>query len=302
MPTTDINKSNNNNNNNVASNHSAKKSIAGRSSLLANLLSNTSTTSCGFYCGEGNKYDPVSSPLSNNHRHHHHHQQNQQQQYSQQTHINDSSCIDLETDNMRHSSISRRADRLQSPPIRSRSAERSTNTNDGTNSSIMSPNMSHQHNNNNNNNNSTSEEEDSNQLHVIRAVPQFPLDRAVSDLYDAQEQDDDTIMKRRFDTSPSTDVVTTTSTTTTTTDSSIYNNSKNDTDTLLSLPTLPRYPVAETRNKNCWSSPPVSIFSVRGPHYFTDKKKITSSAYLFETRGSDIFLADDADAVYLSRM
>ena len=37
-------------------------------------------------------------------------------------------------------------------------------------------------------------------------------------------------------------------------------------------PTLLRFPVAESRNKNCWSEPPVTIFSVRGPNYFDNKK------------------------------
>lgn len=59
------------------------------------------------------------------------------------------------------------------------------------------------------------------------------------------------------------------------------------------IPTLPRYPVAETRNKNCWSEPPVSIFHVRGKNYLTDKKKFPSGPYLLSTRGSDLFLCDN---------
>ena len=59
-------------------------------------------------------------------------------------------------------------------------------------------------------------------------------------------------------------------------------------------PTLLRFPVAETRNKNCWSEPPVTIFSVRGKHYFVDKKKQTSQPYLLTARGTDIFLFDTA--------
>ena len=59
-------------------------------------------------------------------------------------------------------------------------------------------------------------------------------------------------------------------------------------------PTLLRYPVAETRNKNCWSEPPVTIFSVRGPQYFSDKKKQTSAPYLLSARGTDIFLFEKA--------
>lgn len=61
-----------------------------------------------------------------------------------------------------------------------------------------------------------------------------------------------------------------------------------------SLPTMPRFPVADTRNKNCWSEPQVDIFQVRGPMYFDDKKKITSGPYLLDARGCDIFLTDEA--------
>lgn len=58
------------------------------------------------------------------------------------------------------------------------------------------------------------------------------------------------------------------------------------------LTTLPRFPVQETRNKNCWSQPPVDIFSVRGPRYFDDKKKVQSGPYLLQSRGCDLFLTD----------
>jgi hypothetical protein len=59
------------------------------------------------------------------------------------------------------------------------------------------------------------------------------------------------------------------------------------------IPTMPRFPVSDTRNKNCFSEPPVSIFSVRGPHYFLDKKKCESANYLLEARGCDLFLTDN---------
>lgn len=58
------------------------------------------------------------------------------------------------------------------------------------------------------------------------------------------------------------------------------------------LPTLPRYPVQEQRNKNCWSVTDVEKFSVRGPAYFADQKKVQSGPYQLETRGSDLFLLD----------
>ena len=57
--------------------------------------------------------------------------------------------------------------------------------------------------------------------------------------------------------------------------------------------TMPRYPVMDTRNKNCFSEPPVSIFHVRGPSYFRDKKKTKSGPYLLRARGCDLLLADN---------
>ena len=60
------------------------------------------------------------------------------------------------------------------------------------------------------------------------------------------------------------------------------------------LPTLPRYPVLEQRNKNCWSVPAVEKFAVRGPTYLKDKKKVPSGPYLLEARGLDLFLNDVA--------
>lgn len=56
------------------------------------------------------------------------------------------------------------------------------------------------------------------------------------------------------------------------------------------LPTLPRYPVAETRDLNCWSEPPVDIFRVRGYNYLKDHKKVHSEPYLLRARGCDLFL------------
>lgn len=56
------------------------------------------------------------------------------------------------------------------------------------------------------------------------------------------------------------------------------------------LPTLPRYPVAETRDLNCWSEPKVEIFKVRGKNYLKDKKKVVSDPFLFRARGCDLLL------------
>jgi len=58
-------------------------------------------------------------------------------------------------------------------------------------------------------------------------------------------------------------------------------------------PTLPRYPMAATRNKNCWSEPPVSIYSVRGPKYLSNSKKVPSGNYLLPAIGCDLFLVED---------
>ena len=58
------------------------------------------------------------------------------------------------------------------------------------------------------------------------------------------------------------------------------------------LPTLPRYPVLEQHNKICWSVTAVDKFSVRGPAYFRDKKKVHSGPYLLEARGLDLFLLE----------
>ena len=58
------------------------------------------------------------------------------------------------------------------------------------------------------------------------------------------------------------------------------------------LPTLARFPFAETQDTNCWSEPPVDIFRVRGPGYLKDKKKVMAQHYLLHTQGCDLFLAD----------
>lgn len=60
------------------------------------------------------------------------------------------------------------------------------------------------------------------------------------------------------------------------------------------IATFPRYPFMATRNKNCYSEPPVDIFHVRGIDYFSDKKKVPSAPYLLRARGCDLFLMDTA--------
>jgi hypothetical protein len=59
------------------------------------------------------------------------------------------------------------------------------------------------------------------------------------------------------------------------------------------LPTLRRFPVESSKNRNCWSQAPIDIFKVRGPRYLSGvKQKVTSSPYLFEARGVDLYLKD----------
>lgn len=59
------------------------------------------------------------------------------------------------------------------------------------------------------------------------------------------------------------------------------------------IATLPRYPISQQRNKNCWSVTPIETFSIRGRNYFVDKKKIKSGPFLLEARGSDLLLNDN---------
>lgn len=60
------------------------------------------------------------------------------------------------------------------------------------------------------------------------------------------------------------------------------------------IPTLPRYPIAETKNCHCWSEPPYGKFKVRGETYLRDKKhnKIPSGPYLFRAIGTDVILTN----------
>ena len=57
---------------------------------------------------------------------------------------------------------------------------------------------------------------------------------------------------------------------------------------------FPKYPDNTPIGKllNHWSEPPFGGFHVRGPKYLKDKKKVSSSEYLFPFRGMDLFLTD----------
>jgi Protein ENHANCED DISEASE RESISTANCE 2, C-terminal len=63
------------------------------------------------------------------------------------------------------------------------------------------------------------------------------------------------------------------------------------------LPTLNRFPFAETKNRNCWSEPPHDAFMIRGPNYLKDKKKIVCKEFLLQSRGCDLFLSDHPESV-----
>ena len=68
------------------------------------------------------------------------------------------------------------------------------------------------------------------------------------------------------------------------------------------LPTMHRFPYAETNNKNCWSEPPASIFRVRGANYLRDHKKVVEKrGYMLTAMGSDFFLSDNPSNVKMSR-
>lgn len=68
----------------------------------------------------------------------------------------------------------------------------------------------------------------------------------------------------------------------------------------MNLATMPRYPHHESKDRNSFSEPPVSIFSVRGPNYFQDKKKVSSGPYMLPARGCDLLLIDENQDVDLS--
>jgi hypothetical protein len=62
------------------------------------------------------------------------------------------------------------------------------------------------------------------------------------------------------------------------------------------IPTLRRYPVAETMNCNCWSEPPHSHFNVRGVAYLREKRptKVPSGPYLLRAIGADVILTNSS--------
>ena len=175
--------------------------------------------------------------------------------------------------NMRRASTSRREHPLQSPLQRARSSERLTSTHEesgeenfldahqeeerlaeSTDNDSLAPEFSH------------SDEDDRPTVASSRSQRRMH-ERAMSDPFDTQEVKDAILQVQ---------------------------NENFAAEKAMAYPTLMRYPVAETRNKNCWSEPPVTIFSVRGPQYFvgSKKKKQTSGPYLLSARGADIFLFD----------
>jgi hypothetical protein len=81
----------------------------------------------------------------------------------------------------------------------------------------------------------------------------------------------------------------TVATTTTSEDESSWSSSDNNKN-MAPFPTFPRFPVEANHDKNCWSEPPISLFTVRGPRYFQDSKKVASGPCLLQARGTDLFL------------
>jgi hypothetical protein len=71
-----------------------------------------------------------------------------------------------------------------------------------------------------------------------------------------------------------------------------------DEDILIAEPTslsspLPMYPL--NLGISCWSKPDHNIFLVRGPTYLADRMKIQSSPAIFECRGVDVWITDNAE-------
>jgi hypothetical protein len=60
------------------------------------------------------------------------------------------------------------------------------------------------------------------------------------------------------------------------------------------LPTFPPFVAGSVKAKNCWSQPPLEIFSVRGGNYLQDSKKVGSGPCLLLTRGCDLLLSSNA--------
>jgi hypothetical protein len=67
------------------------------------------------------------------------------------------------------------------------------------------------------------------------------------------------------------------------------------------LPTFNRFPFTETKNRNCWSEPPHNIFTIRGPNYLKDKKKIACQKFLLQAIGCDLFLSDQPHTVDIAK-
>lgn len=187
---------------------------------------------------------------------------------------------DASEDIMQRASISRRAEHLSSPPMRSRSQEGLRSRNNSAAGEVDEAVLALQR-----------SQHDSDSEHVEASIRFLEIDgsgsssqrrghrRAMSDPFDAQEEQDDQAAAAAT--------------------SAVLDDAAGPDSVSLQkrktvLPTLPRYPVAAQRNKNCWSEPPVSIFHVRGPDYFdaAKKKKVPSAPYILAARGADLFLAD----------
>jgi len=171
----------------------------------------------------------------------------------------DVQLLDMENEvQMKRASVSRRSLHLQSPPPRSRSSER--NVVEGGEEQEEHAAGGRQR--------VDSCDERRRAYHV----------RAVSDPFDSQLDDehDSSLIRRDED----------------------LGADDHDDQQQRPLFTLPRFPVSETRNKNCWNESPLSQFRVRGPSYFDDKTKVSSGPYLLRARGFDLFVTTNGDHNY----
>jgi Protein ENHANCED DISEASE RESISTANCE 2, C-terminal len=190
--------------------------------------------------------------------------------------LHDDTTTTTTSGTMKRVSTSRRSDsNFQSPSMRSRSLEPPHREESDINEAEFADSLTFD----------GIDDDDNEQERLDRPRANSGHRRAMSDPYDAQEnQDDDfndAIDGEDYDG------------TTAAVDTFETNGSPNSHGKTLT--TLPRYPVAETRDKNCWSEPPISIFSVRGANYFVSKKKVQSGPYLLRARGCDLFLNNKED-------
>ncbi|GKY92108.1 hypothetical protein MPSEU_000182200 [Mayamaea pseudoterrestris] len=194
-----------------------------------------------------------------------------------------------QTGNMFRASVSRRAEHhINSPPPRARSQERASQ-NESHRDIVLDKAIQDRSSSPTTTSTTTSCSDSSS----IKSLKHRLHQRAMSDPFDAQEQDDDDnddsngiddndskrfwmTQQQQVDVAASNKSVTSSGATTT---------------DVAPLPTFPRFPVSATRNRNCWSEPPISLFKVRSEHYLTNgRQKTTSGPFMLTARGCDLLL------------